>query len=160
MRPRSISMRMYGRENNEVVSPTKAVRVTRKTLKESMKNCSWSTSRSPSPTTRTVSAHAAANVPKLKSALASAAHRRAPYMPSSTAPVSGIPRRSTNSTLLPLLQRLQIVEVEAVKLLADLEEEHPEHEHRDEHVEGDAELDDHRHAVGGTHRPKEEPVLH
>ena len=39
--PWSRSMRMYGRENIDVVRPTKAVSVTRKTFSASMKN-SWS----------------------------------------------------------------------------------------------------------------------
>ena len=52
------------------------------------------------------------------------------------------------------------MQIEAVELLADLEEEHAEHQHRDQHVERDAELDDHRHAVGRAHRAEEQAVLH
>ncbi len=47
-----------------------------------------------------------------------------------------------------------------VELLADLEQEHAEDDHADQHVQGDAELDDHRHAVGGAGGREEEPVFH
>src|SRR5512135_482945 len=66
----------------------------------------------------------------------------------------------TGSSFLGLLQLLEVLEVEAVELLADLEEEHAEDQHADQHVERDAELDDHRHAVGRAGRGEEQAVLH
>ena len=59
-----------------------------------------------------------------------------------------------------LLQRLEVMQVEAVELLADLEEEDAQHQHRDQHVQRHAKFYDHRHAVGRAHRAKEQPVLH
>ena len=59
-----------------------------------------------------------------------------------------------------LFQLLHVLQVEAVELLADLEEEHAEDEHRDQHVERDAELDDHRHAVSRAGRREEQAVFH
>src|SRR5882724_12620364 len=132
---------MYERENSAVVNPTNAVSATRNTLKASMKNCSCAISRLPRSTTSAVSAAAARNVPRLKATLSSGARRRAPAKPSTIAPSSGQPSRIRNGTLLLFLQRLEVMQIEAVELLADLEEEHTEHQHRDQHVERDTELD-------------------
>src|SRR5882724_4710696 len=119
-------MRIYGRENSDVVRLTNAVSVTRKTLKGSMKNCSCAAVKLPSPMTRAVSAHDAAKVPRLNNALASGAQRRAPKNASVSAPRSGMASSARNSTLLVLLERFQMMQVQAVELLADLEEEHAE----------------------------------
>ena len=53
-----------------------------------------------------------------------------------------------------------MMQIQTVELLADLEEENAEHEHGDEDIQRNPELDDHRHAVGGAHGPEEEAVLH
>ena len=53
-----------------------------------------------------------------------------------------------------------MMQVETVELLADLKEEDAEDQYGDQHIERDSELDDHRHAVRGAHRPEEKPVLH
>jgi hypothetical protein len=53
-----------------------------------------------------------------------------------------------------------VADVEAVELVADLEEEHAEDDDADQHVEGDAQLDHHRHAVGGAGGGEEQAVLH
>ena len=52
------------------------------------------------------------------------------------------------------------MQVEAVELLADLEEEHAEDEHADQQVERDAQLDHHGHAVGGAGGREKQPILH
>src|SRR5215469_6319388 len=52
------------------------------------------------------------------------------------------------------------MEIEAVKLLADLKEEDAQYQDRNQHVERDSELNDHRHAVGGTHGSKKQPIFH
>src|SRR5258708_28626221 len=124
-------MRIKGRENNEVVRATNAVSVTRKTLKASIKNCSCPTDKLPCATTLAVSAHAAKNVINEKIALASGAQRRPPKMPSVRAPRSGVPRRTMNSTLLILLQSLEVLQVQAVELFPDLKEKYAENQHRD-----------------------------
>src|SRR5688572_5940165 len=150
---------MYGREKSAVVSPMKAVSAIRNALNGSMKNCSRPRSRLPSAITRAVSAPAATNVPALSTTLSSGAQRRPPTTASSNAPVSGVASSSTSS-ISPFPQRLEVVQIQAVELLADLEEEHTQHQHRDQDVERHAKLDDHRHSVGGAHRAEEQPVLH
>src|SRR5208283_1589303 len=153
-------MRMYGRENSEVVRPTNAVSATKNTLNASMKNCSRRAMRLPCATILAVSAQAARNVTSEKTTLSSGAKRRWPNTPSSSAPSSGVPTSARNSMLLLLLQGLEVLQIEAVELLANLEEEHAEDQHRHQHVERDAEFDDHRHAVGRAHRREEQAVLH
>src|ERR1035441_6959572 len=59
-----------------------------------------------------------------------------------------------------LLEVFHVAQVERFELLADLEEEEAEDEDADQHVERDAELDDHRHAVGGAGGGEEEAVFH
>ena len=93
-------MRMYGRENNDVVKLTNAVNETKKTLNGSMKNCSAAAVMFPSPMTRTVSAAAAIRVAKLNAAFASGAQRRAPNSARHAAPAIGLARRAKNSTYL------------------------------------------------------------
>src|SRR5262245_3670306 len=139
-------MLMYGRENNAVVHATNAVNATRNTLKGSTKNCSAMASCGPSAITRAVSAQLARKVPRLAATFASAAQRRSPNSASTAAPNSGSPRHSTSSIALILAQRFQVMQVEAVELLPDLEEEDAEDEHADQNVQRDAELDHHRHA--------------
>jgi len=53
-----------------------------------------------------------------------------------------------------------VLQVETVELLADLEEEHAQDHHADQHVERDAEFDDHRHAIGRARRGEEQAVFH
>src|SRR5687767_10805089 len=124
-----------------------------------MKNCSPAAVSVPELMTRAVSAQAATKVARLTTTLASGAQRRAPNMASRKAPVSGMASSRTISTLLVLPQILEMVQVEAVELFADLEEEHAQHQHRDQDVERHAEFDDHRHAVSRTHRAEEQAVL-
>src|SRR6185369_471023 len=59
-----------------------------------------------------------------------------------------------------LLERLEMVQVKTVELLADLKEKDAEDQHGDQHIERDSEFHDPRHAVGRTHGPEEKPVLH
>src|SRR5215470_8733471 len=158
-RPRCSSIRMYGREKSAVVSPTNAVRATRNTLNGSMKNCSRQTSIVPCRMTRTTSRAAAIRVARLTTTLASGAPRRCPSSARTTAPRSGTPSTRSSSTSV-LLERFEIVQVEALELLPDLEEEDSQDEDAHQHVQGDAQLDHHRHPIGGTGRGEEEPVLH
>src|SRR5258708_14114208 len=153
-------MRMYGRENNEVVRPTNAVSVTRNTLKASIKNCSCPTDKLPCATTLAVRAHAAKNVTSEKTTLASGAQRRPPNITSVRAPSSGVPRRTMNSTLLVLLQSLEVLQVQAVKLFPNLKEKHAEHQHRHQHIERNPQLNHHRHAVSGAHRAEKQSIFH
>src|ERR1700688_4811658 len=153
-------MRMYGRENNEVVRPTNAVSVTRNTLKASIKNCSCPTDKLPCVTTLAVSAHAARNVSSEKPTLASGAQRRPPNIPSVRAPSSGAPRRTMNTTLLVLLQSFEVLQVQTVELFPNLKEKHAENQHRHQYIKRDSQLNDHRHAIRGTHRTEEQPILH
>src|SRR5690242_20132521 len=72
--------------------------------------------------------------------------------------------RTTQSPRWPspslfLLELLEVLEVEAVELLADLEEEDTEDEHADQHVQRDAQLHHHRHAVGRAGRREQQAVL-
>src|SRR4029453_15905194 len=163
-RPCSCSTRMYCRENSEVVKPTNAVSATRNTLNGSTKNSLSIAMNGPSPMTRNVRAAAATSVPKLATTLTSAAKRRCPTTASTVAPMSGRPRTArisfTRVGSLVLLELLEMLQVEAVELLADLEEEHTENQHGDQDVERDAELDDHRHPVGRAGRREEETVFH
>ena len=136
-----------------------------------MKNCSCATSRCHSLTTRAVSAQAAMKVTRLTATFSSGAQRRAPKHAEEPAapaerdcPGAGtIPcysRLPEAGERLAFLERLEMMQIEAVELLADLEEEDAEDQHRDEHIERDAKLDDHRHAVGGAHGAEEQSVLH
>src|SRR5512135_64260 len=152
-------MRMYGRENIEVVQPTNAVNATRNTLNGSTKNCSRPASSGPSFITRSVSAAPAISVAKLMPTLASAAQARAPKMPRNTQPSSGM-ARTTNTSISLFPELFEVLQVEAVELLADLEEEHAQNHHADQDVERDAELDDHRHAVGRAGSGEEQAVFH
>ena len=108
---------------------------------------------------RAVSAAAASSVSRLIDAFISAAHARLPHTASSSAPSSGKPRTSTIS-IMSVFELFQMVDVEAVERLADLEEEDAEDERAHQHVERDAELDHHRHAVGGAGGGEEQAVLH
>ena len=167
---------MYGREKIDVVNPTNAVSATRKTLNGSTKNCLSRTSKGPSDITRTVSAVAARNVSRHTATLTAGACSRSPTMASSTAPAMGRPRTAMISIMgdvelrsstrashhrygcsrsLVLLELFHMLQVQAVELLTDLEEEHAEDKHADQHVERNAQLDHHRHTVGGAGGGKE-----
>src|SRR5215470_10491596 len=116
--------------------------------------------------TRTVRAQAARNVSRLNATLSCGAKRRAPRTARIEAPARGLPRRRANSTLSVsprsgiLLQRLEVMQVQAVELFADLEEKDAEYQDRHQHIECDAKLHDHRHAVGRTHCTEEQTILH
>src|SRR5208337_5648199 len=69
-------------------------------------------------------------------------------------------RAPPGSRSLALLELFQMLQIEAVELFTYLEEEHAEDKHGDEYVERDAQLDHHRHPVGGAGRSEEQPVLH
>src|SRR5215472_16032564 len=117
-----------------VVRPTSAVNVTRKTLKGSIKNCSRAKVRLPAPITRAVRAQADRNVTRLKAILSCGAKRFAPSTASTAAPASGLAMSSRNSMLLAppgggvLAQGLEVMEIQAVELLADLEKEDAKHQ--------------------------------
>src|SRR5882672_3685471 len=111
--------------------------------------------------TRTVSALAPTKVVKLNRTLASAAQRRSPSTPRIAAPSrGGAPTSSRNSTSTILFQRLEILQIEVVELFANLEEEHAQHQHRDQDIERDAEFDHHRHPVGRAHGAEEQAIFH
>ena len=103
-----------------------------------------------------------AKVAKLKADVDSGAQSRCPTARAATLAERAGCRGATSSasTSARLLQLLEVVDVEAVELLADLEEEHAEDQHADQHVERDAELDHHRHAVGRAGGGEEQAVLH
>ena len=52
------------------------------------------------------------------------------------------------------------MDVEAFESLADVEEKHAEDQRADQYVERDAELDHHRHAIGGGSCREEQAVFH
>src|SRR5678815_2108740 len=106
-----------------VVRPTKAVSVTRKTFSGSMKNSSSPARTGPEETTRAVSTQAAAKVAKLKPALMSRAKARCPVNARTTLPSRGMPRTKNSDSTSVVLQLLEVTDVEAVELLADLEHE-------------------------------------
>src|SRR5690349_16667343 len=152
---------MYGREKIAVVKATNAVSATRNTFSGSRKNSPCQASTGPSAMTRAVSAPAPSSVAKLKATFRSRAKPRWPMPARSAAPASGeASKRRRASMRSVVLQALQVADVQAVELLADLEQEHAEDQDADQHVERDAELHDHRHAVGRRDRREEEPVLH
>ena len=145
------------------MKPTNAVSATRNTLNESTKNCSSRTSSGPSAIdARGQRARRRAKVAKLKRDVdlrrAGAVADEREQRRRRRAECRG--RARISITLTRLLQLLEVLDVEAVELLADLEEEHAEDQHADQHVERDAELDHHRHAVGRAGRGEEQAVLH
>src|SRR3954464_283775 len=151
---------MYGRENNAVVNPTKAVRVTMNTFSGSMKNARSSANTDPAEMTCAVSAHAAMNVPRLNATLISGAKSRCPVKARITLPTSGMPKTKNRMSMSVFFELFQMPDVEAVELLADLEHEHAQDQDTDQHVERDAKLHDHGHAVSRRGRRKEQPVFH
>src|SRR6476661_1959150 len=101
------------------------VSATRKTLNGSTRNWAPNASSGPVRTTRIVSATAAANVHALAATLTAGAIARCPTSASSAAPITGAARTKTISTTFVaslFLQLLEMLEIEAVELLADLEE--------------------------------------
>src|SRR5262245_43976411 len=136
---------MYGREKIAVVIPTNAVSATRNTLKASTKNCPRSASCGPSKITVTASAAAAANVQAVTAMFTSGATGRCPTSASAIAPASG--RTSRRTISITVFLPVEMLEVEVVELLADLEEEDTEDQDANQHIERNAELDDHRHAI-------------
>src|SRR5438445_1456525 len=143
----------------DVVQPTNAVSATRKTLKGSTKNCSCPISKGPSMMTRRVNVQLARKVPRPKATLASGAQPRAPKTASTRQPVRGIPR-SNHSSISFLFEFFQMLQIQAVELLANLEEEHAENQRPHQDIQGDAKLHDHGHAMGRADSSKEQPVLH
>src|SRR5260370_9148357 len=150
---------MEGRENAAVVKPTNAVRATRKTLKESTKNCSCTARMGPSLMTRTPRNALATRVARLMPTFNSAAKRRAPSSASNTEPRNGSPKTSMISTSSVLLQRFEVMQIEAVKLLTNLEEKDAQNEHANQNVKGDSQLDHHRHSIGRAGCSKNQPML-
>src|SRR5262249_32645571 len=148
----SRSTRMYGREKSAVVNATNAVSATSSTLSGSTKNCWLRTRIGPTATISIVSAAAAPKVTRLKPAFNSGALSRCPSSASTTPPTKGTPSVSRSGSTSVFLQLLEVTDVEAVELLADLEHEHAQDHHADQHVERDAEFDHHRHAIGGAGR--------
>src|SRR5574340_439161 len=152
-------MRMYGRENSEVVKATKAVSATRKTLKESTKNCSFSAVSGPSVMTRAVSAPEAMKVPRLIAELSSGANCRQPNSASSRPPIRGKANTQRISTSL-FFQFFHVLQVQTVESLPDLEEEDAQDDHADQHVERDAQFHHQRHAIGGAGGGEKQAVFH
>src|SRR4029079_14808757 len=98
-----------------------------------MKHSRCHANSGPFATTSAVSAQAATKVPRLNATFSSIARSRWPTRASITTPASGMPRTMRSSpTSVLLLQRLEVAHVEAVELLADLEQEHAEDQHADE----------------------------
>jgi hypothetical protein len=127
-----------------------------------MKNCSPKAKRGPLATISAVSKAEARKVPRLAMTLRLGAQARSPTTVSSAPLTRGMASMRTKKIHRPqsLLQLFQVADVEAVELVADLEEEHAEDDHADQHVERDAQLHHHRHAVGGAGGGEEEAVLH
>src|SRR3990167_2167581 len=124
--PWSYSIRMYGRENSEVVKPTKAVRVTRNTFSGSIKNNLPKANAGPVSMICTVSSAAAPKVTRLKPTLKSAATSRCPIRARMKPPSRGVNSTSNSKSMSVLFQVFQIADIQIVELLADLEHEHTE----------------------------------
>src|SRR3990172_4741016 len=110
-------MRMYGRENSEVVNATKAVSATRNTLNWSMKNCSLNATCGPESITRIVKATEARKVQPLIIELSSAAQEREPNTASMPPPNSGMSNSAINCRSI-ILELLHVRDVQAVEGLA------------------------------------------
>src|SRR5512139_2292154 len=114
--------------------------------------------------TCTVSAQAARKLPRLKATLMSRALSWWPTSASTAPPTRGQASRKarafSSASTSVFLQLFEVADVQAVELLADLEHEHAQDEHADQHVERDAQLHDHGHAVGGRGGGEEEAVFH
>src|SRR5512136_175965 len=108
----------------------------------------------------TVRAQALRKVHRLKATLTSRALSRWPTSARTRPPSSGIASRKARASNSVFLQFFEVADVQAVELLADLEHEHTENEHADQHVQRDAELDHHRHAIGGRGGGEEQAVFH
>src|SRR5438034_1914031 len=125
-----------------------------------MKKARSQTNCGPPAMTCTVSTQAAMKVKKLNTTLSSIAQLRCPNAASTRLPASGIPRTKSSVSNSVFLEFFQVADVEAVEALADLEEEHAEDQHADQHVERDPELDHHRHAIRSARCREEQSVLH
>src|SRR5579864_947775 len=158
--PRSRSMRMYGREKIEVVQPTKAVSVTRNTLSGSTKKSLPSANAGPCATVCTASSIAAAKVRKLNPTLSSAATWCCPTSARLAPAKSGMAKTSSSTQASVIFELFKVVNIQTVELLANLEHEHTEDQDADQHIESDAEFDDHRHAVRRRSRGKKQAVFH
>src|SRR6202007_2025477 len=102
----------------------------------------------------------AAKVARLNATLTSRAAGRCPTSASTTPPSSGKASTSVSTGISLVLQLFEVADVQAVELLADLEHEHAQDQHADQHVERDAEFHHHRHAVGGRGGGEEQAVSH
>src|SRR3989338_5576879 len=149
----------YSETSSTVVKATKAVSATMKTLNESTKNCSSIAVIGPSVTTRAVRKAEATNVPKLMAAFSSGANERQPNSASSRPPIKGIASIQKISTSI-FLEFFHVLQIQAVEGFPDLEEEDAQNDHADQHVERDAQLHHHRHAVGGAGGGEKQAVFH
>src|SRR5712692_7605592 len=158
--PRSRSMRMYGLEKIDVVQPTKAVSATKNTLSGSTKKSLPSAKAGPCATVCAASSMAAAKVRKLKPTLSSAATWCCPMSARQAPAKSGIPKISSNTQASVIFEFFKVMNVQTVELLADLEHENTEDQDAHQHIEPDAEFDNHRHAVRRCSGSKKQPVFH
>src|SRR5487761_1327430 len=92
---------------------------------------------------------AAASVVRLTQILSCATKRRAPKKANNNAPASGIERTRKISNSV-LLQAFQVMQIEAVELLPDLKKEDSQNKHGHQQIEGDPQLNDHGHSIGGA----------
>src|SRR5687768_4369033 len=100
-----------------------------------MKNSRSQANCGPCSTTCAVSTQAATKVPRLKATLISIATLRWPTSASTTPPASGIPRTKRSASKSIFLELFEVADVQAVELLADLEHEHAQDQHPDQHVQ-------------------------
>src|SRR5437899_5256354 len=107
-----------------------------------------------------VSTQAARKVPRLKATLTSRALSRWPTSARTKPPANGVARRKANASISVFLQLFEVANVQAVELFANLEHEHAQDQHANQHIQRDAELDHHRHAIGRRCGSKEQAVLH
>src|SRR5450631_1144339 len=102
---------------------------------------------------RAVNAQAATKVPRLKATLMSRALSRCPNSASTAPPASGQASRKASgfsSTFNSVFfQLFEVANVKTVELLSNLEHEHAQDQHAHQHVQCDAQLDHHGHAVSG-----------
>src|SRR5471032_2008419 len=158
--PRSRSIRMYGLEKIDVVRPTKAVSATRNTLSGSTKKSLSSAKNGPCATVCAASSMAAAKVRELNPTLRFGAKWCCPPSARHPPATSGMPRTSSRTQALVIFEFFEVANVQTIELLANLEHEDAQDQDAHQHVQPDAELDDHRHAIGGGGGGKEQSVFH
>src|SRR5579859_4132256 len=114
------------------------------TFSGSMKNARSHANCGPKVMTWTVSTQAARKVPRLKATLTSGAESRWPTAARTMLPTSGRPNTNTRISISVFFELFQVLDVEAVELLENLEHEHAQDQDAHQHIERDAQLDDHR----------------